>query len=815
MQCKCVKYSEIGSEIQQHLKKRMLIPILGSGFTRNCESYAGKVPSGEDYKKYMIGEILKERKYDDTQKKKYENKQFSEISTIYHKVISKEEQRKYLRNNFTKVKLNGEKKKFLEIDWPYIYTLNADDAIERNSVYDNVIYSNRKINDDIFNHEKCTIKLHGHVGDILSYEDSKCEIFDQIQYLQSIKENKILLDKLKHDYEFLNLIYIGCSLSNEIDLLSVVAATTSNGSHYYCTTSMPDEDDIIMLENYGITHCVLFDSYDAIYQELIKTADEAKKIDPSDLNQYKVYNFTQIKDDFEKNKPYLFQGKSLVEKTRSIMLPAFFVSREVADDIIKNAKVCGTQILVGRSCSGKTYVTADIARKVVDRDVFVFQSRERINEEAFNILVDKPNCLVITDSKALSIEQIESVIRSDKKRREKNNSFLIVENKSNRDLASLLSLLRMNEVIKADEPLTYELKNRFTVTKNDELNQKLVKSSFGVFSANKSLADNIIDTSTSLIQKNHFEKITPGVSTVKEIACLIALATKEKVYSEDVVILNLEEEFLLQKKKANPLIEDEGTWPFEKSNSNNSPMKYVVNAEYWLYNQLDNLVKKQGDRKKVIESYYYIVSKLIEHYGKPDLNSGLKYVPYKEYILFDNINQIFTSQNTDLIREIYERLNDLLATDPNYLHQRAKCYIRSALKTKDNKQKKKWLENAHRDAVASNRIFEMRYEEYQNEKIQISAAHALYTVALTLCYLTKLTQYSEVKWNEKTIEYLNLALLSPYNSMEFIKKDKAYNQDNIVGETIATFGANMSLLSSGKVRNLVGELIKMQMLEES
>ena len=113
MQCKCVKYSEIGSEIQQHLKKRMLIPILGSGFTRNCESYAGKVPSGEDYIKYMIGEILKERKYDDTQKKKYENKQFSEISTIYHKVISIEEQRKYLRNNFTKVKLNGEKKKFL------------------------------------------------------------------------------------------------------------------------------------------------------------------------------------------------------------------------------------------------------------------------------------------------------------------------------------------------------------------------------------------------------------------------------------------------------------------------------------------------------------------------------------------------------------------------------------------------------------------------------------------------------------------------------------------------------------------------------
>lgn len=815
MNCKCVKYSEISSEIQQHLKKRMLIPILGSGFTRKCKSYAGEVPSGEDYKEYMISKILEKRNYDVTQKEKYEKKQFSEISTIYHKAISKEEQRKYLRDNFTKVELNEEKKKFLEIKWPYVYTLNIDDAIERNSGYENVVYPYRKIYDDIFDQEKCTIKLHGHVNDILSYEDSKCEIFDQVQYVRSIGENRVLLNKLKHDYEFLNLLYIGCSLSNEIDLLSVVSATSSNGSHYYCTASVPDEDDLILLENYGITHCVVFDSYDAIYQELIKTAEEAEKIDASDLNLNKVYEFSEMKDDFEKNKPYLFQGKSLAEKTRRIVLPAFFISREVTDDIIRNVKTCGTQVLVGRSCSGKTYVTMDVARKVVDRDVFVLQSRERVNDEAFKILIEKPNCLVITDSKALSIDQIETVIRSDRERRGKQNGFLIVENKSNRDLASLLSLLRMNEVIKEDEPFTYEVKNKFTVAENDKLNQKLVKSSFGVFLANKSLADNIIDTSAELIQKNHFEKITPRVSTVKDIACLIALATKEKVYSGDVVILNLEEEFVLQKKKAAPLIEEEGTWSFEKSNASNSTMKYVVNAEYWLYHQLDGLVKEQGGRKKVIDAYHYIVSRLIEHYGKPDLNSGLKHVPYKEYILFDNINQIFTSQNTDLIREIYERLNDLLATDPNYLHQRAKCYIRSALKTKDDIQREEWLKNAHRDAIASNKIFEMRYENYQNEKIQISAAHTLYTVALTLCYLTKQAQYSKTEWNEKTIEYLSLALLSPYNSMEFIKKDKAYNQGDIIGETIAFFAANISSLSSEKARDLVGELVKMQILEES
>ena len=809
--CKCVHYSEVEKEIQQHLKRGMLVPILGSGFSRGCNSRSGKVPSGNDYKEYMIDEIMKVRGYDLSRRTNLERKQFSEISTIYHRVISTEEQRSYLRNNFTRVALSDEKKKLLEINWPYIYTLNTDDAIERNSEYTNVIYSNRDIWDDIFDEDRCTIKLHGHVDDILSYVDSKCEIFDQTQYVQSLRSNRILLDKLKHDYEYLNLIYIGCSLSNEIDLLSVAVASSSNGSHYYCTVNKPDEDDMILLSEYGITHCVLFDSYDAIYTELAASADEAEKIDSSDLDNYKTFEFTELPDGFDENKSYLFHGKNPVDNNRKVQLPSFFVAREIADDIVKNVKTKGTQILVGPGCSGKTYVTLDIARRVVDRDVFVFQSRERINDEAFLTIIQKENCLVITDSKALSVQQIETVIRTDLERTKHNNCFIIVENKSNRDLISLLSLLRMNEVIKSDDLITYELKNKFSSNKIDELNLKLVKSSLGIFSNGKSIADNIIDISSRLIQKNQFDKITPRMESIKDIACLVALATMEKVYSKEVVILNLEEEFMLQKKKSAPLIEDEGTWDFEKSIANNSSMKYVVNAEFWLYNQLDSLAQNKEGREKVIEAYRYIVLKLIEHYGRPDLKRGEKNAPYKEYILFDNINQIFTSQGTALIRGIYEALNDLLSTDPNYLHQRAKCYIRSAFKTSDHELKQEWLTKAQHDAALSHKIFEERYEECQNEKIQISAAHTVYTVALTLCHLAKLKEYKDVKINEKAIANLYLALSSPYNSMEFIKKDKAYNYNNVVEDTISTFAANMDLAPSEKSKSAVAELIIIQM----
>ncbi|MBT9652336.1 hypothetical protein GPK60_04530 [Ruminococcus sp. MCC718] len=74
--CKCIKYSEVKNEIQQHLKKGMLIPVLGSGFTRECTSRAGKVPSGDDYKQYMINEIIKVRGYDISKKQNIQTNSF-------------------------------------------------------------------------------------------------------------------------------------------------------------------------------------------------------------------------------------------------------------------------------------------------------------------------------------------------------------------------------------------------------------------------------------------------------------------------------------------------------------------------------------------------------------------------------------------------------------------------------------------------------------------------------------------------------------------------------------------------------------------
>ena len=56
-----VNFSSVRDNIINSFKRRMLIPIIGSGFTCGCASLRGMVPSGEDYKAYMISSIEKQQ----------------------------------------------------------------------------------------------------------------------------------------------------------------------------------------------------------------------------------------------------------------------------------------------------------------------------------------------------------------------------------------------------------------------------------------------------------------------------------------------------------------------------------------------------------------------------------------------------------------------------------------------------------------------------------------------------------------------------------------------------------------------------------
>ena len=87
---------------------------------------------------------------------------------------------------------------------------------------------------------------------MLSYNDSNSEVFTQEQYIASLRDNKTLLSMLKHDSDFQNLLFIGCSLDDEIDLLYSLIPTESKESQtarYICVTQQPSIFDKLKYES--------------------------------------------------------------------------------------------------------------------------------------------------------------------------------------------------------------------------------------------------------------------------------------------------------------------------------------------------------------------------------------------------------------------------------------------------------------------------------------------------------------------------------------------------------------------------------------
>ena len=120
---KIIPFSEIKNELISNMQRGLLIPIIGSGFTRNCSSFRGKVPSGNDYRRYMIGRILEAEPSLSVEKERLEKETFSNISSMYHKVVPNEAQEQYLWNNFTRVAIEDKKKDLLSLPWPYILSM--------------------------------------------------------------------------------------------------------------------------------------------------------------------------------------------------------------------------------------------------------------------------------------------------------------------------------------------------------------------------------------------------------------------------------------------------------------------------------------------------------------------------------------------------------------------------------------------------------------------------------------------------------------------------------------------------------------------
>ena len=148
MSVKISASGEIRNDLLYFFREKSIVPIVGSGISAGLEAYRGKIPTGREYLAHMTEAITTNGELTDDEKSTLAHESFSRISDYYQNddVVPADIRRKYLRDNFSGAEFPDEdpRKKFFEINWPYIYSLNLDDAIENSTQYKKVIRPDEK-----------------------------------------------------------------------------------------------------------------------------------------------------------------------------------------------------------------------------------------------------------------------------------------------------------------------------------------------------------------------------------------------------------------------------------------------------------------------------------------------------------------------------------------------------------------------------------------------------------------------------------------------------------------------------------------------
>ncbi len=783
-------------EFVNMFRDNSIIPIVGSGVSAGAAAEKGIVPSGKMYLEYMVDVIDKVGVLTNEEMEKLKSSNFSEIATIYEDddIVSKGIKRQYFKDFFSNARFTKDdvRKSFFDIGWPYIYSLNVDDVIENSTDYDCVILPNRDFNEDIFDEKKCVIKLHGDVKDLLKYNDSS-KVFTAKEYASSFSSNRKMLKKLASDYGNVNILFMGCSLDDEVDLLALESIniqllpntlgavglrdknTEIFKKNYLFLTQEPSVMEKSKYKKYGITDIVLFEDYNTMYTFLIDAWKESQKVSVDELDRYTFLSPAEINQDSSSNADYLYMALNLVDYSKGrISYPYFMIPRECIKTLMEGIEQNIIQIVSGQRFSGKSYVLAYLYKVINDRIKYFFDARTRLTDKAIRLLLEKKNALMLFDADSLQRDQLEYILTNYEKISSNKNSLIIMVNSQDTELKGFVQMLTDDGTISSKAYKMYEdlFGNSFTRKELMNINTRLPEIRLQPYTDKDTLINYLMNISgEERIKTKYSDKIIPR-NNVKEIAFSIAIASNEALYYSDIVNLEFEDIIGDIIRECSPLIEKLPTKGLERNHRDMSRVKVVLNSKYWIRTGLYKLANEKTGFDEIIRAYRYLIERLID-YSKEDLNRRRN--KYKKIIYFDTINDIFGGKDggkRGLVAQIYSNLNDLLGTDYQYNHQRAKCLMRNAFYQKNKSSKEASYSDAYKSAQIAWKQVQNEYDLSHNEKLLISLAHIEYSIASISASICDLHDYESENEIEDVIDKCYRAIINPYNEDDFYRDKK-------------------------------------------
>lgn len=760
-----------------------LVPILGSGFTRGVNTKrGGKVPSGKDLKDAMIEKISLKKKIN---KIELESEQFSSIAEFYQNTFtnpSKDGVIDYYLKNFTGVRIKKPQQlRFLnDIKWPYVYTLNIDTGIEDSKPREwEVFYPNRKFDKRKINQECRTLyKIHGDVAMFCKSLDYNEMILTESQYIASLQQSEQFHDLLSADCGNKNLLYIGCSLDDEVDIKYSVLADKNRNKKVrairgiYVTSDDLSEFKKDKLEGFNISHIIKLtssDDYEAFYEFLVECYEESQAQIERNIVNFKYTELERIGKDKENNLDYLADLSP--DKSK---LPFYYVSSERVQNIkLLKDKV---NVIIGRRFVGKSMLAHAILEENPNYQRYFISEKESLSEEDVADLLQEENALIIFDSESLDDRGFNNLLV--KFDASKKNIVCVFFNSFD-DVVNLITF--HSEII--NYAIKETLSGKMLEKDVQAINKKLNLLGIATFNIKNNLLDNTLRIA-NVYDRKLVDKYV--ILSLEELKLIIWILFKNKIYFEEIVTLGLAKEYKKIVNKFSPFIQEEKCKKGEIGK--HSAIKVICNGKLGLLqilsayiyplenSEIANQMAKEH-QKKVCEAIYAILLS----FSKIDIDS------VKEFLQFDKLNDVFSrvysessissisgSKGTthikgaaSFIHNVYanENIKQLKANDPNYWLQRAKSiYITNNYKHAGSRgeilEAIDWAKKAEQDSRTRVDNGEMKYSRTES--------NAIMQIAMLYVKLAKLQVYKQKKVKELALEYY-YKVFSDSNNIEATK----------------------------------------------
>ncbi|KGF62067.1 SIR2 family protein [Pseudomonas lutea] len=652
--------------LSDFFKRGTLVPVFGAGFTVGESAQSGaKVPSGTQLSELML-EQLKQHgiglSEDDL--KKLEGYRFPDLCEVYfdQSILPQEITKATIRERFYNVSLSSNKASLInDIDWKYIYTLNIDNAIERHSQYSPIYPYDSNLSNSSRNFRP-VYKLHGDVYYEVTH-DSERLVFQKASYLESIETNKRMLEILEEDLLYKNILFIGCSLTDEDDIAFLVSGQKSpkdsKTKRIIFRSAAPSSLESSVLRRHGINTVILIDDrqYDQTYS-LIQKAYSLSAEGDAELEKY-IFETTVLDANARSNQDFLIKGvaETVGQSSKSAaILPYYYGVRSKEKQIISSIHHGGSLVLLGPRVSGRTLTLRSIANSFKDRKVFFIDSGTELETHFVNRLLGLSNSLIIFDSKTIDTELAKVIRNNETKLRERKTSVLITLDSGEGYIIDALSPSKLSQV-----PII-EISRVFDQSETKLANQGLKSVRCPTFKGGKKLLDNLFFVYETLGQNTVIKRVPKE----KELLNLLYLmSVKRKVNGDWARFISSDLEHLEKiVSSCSPYLE------FEKLDiteiANHSGYKIICNSEAWLLAVMSELYRSRGEAW-CVDAIFNLVRDL------PDDEKRLSI----DLSLFDSLNFAFGGDlggAGDLILKFYERLEVLRGSEPEFFVQKAKAY---------------------------------------------------------------------------------------------------------------------------------------------